>query len=325
MFNRFAKRNIFQNRVKTYCTNQTSQFKNKKVANLELNVQYEVENCNKDNVFDALREPLLNIEKNGAKIIKSKFISLFSPRLVELTEEIKNISSLEHLFAGNKSEYYSGELIVCKDMSHLQKCVLETGKCKILEEYINLYLDEHPEELNYKNARGMTALMLAALHSDTISTNNTVEILLKHGANVDIQDNNGKTALMHAAKHVICYSSVKTIKLLLAHNANVNLQDITDWTAIMHSLSPNNSPTTSKLLLDHGADINLMGIGDVSVLYLCFYGNVDDSILEAVLEKLDHCDVKIRGKKLIKCIKETRQSQDMIDIALKKGAKFSDM
>ena len=56
--------------------------------------------------------------------------------------------------------------------------------------------------------------MLAAGDSQYHSSNETVKILLKHGANVNLQDNDGYTALMRATEYSKTNSSQKTVKLL---------------------------------------------------------------------------------------------------------------
>ncbi len=53
----------------------------------------------------------------------------------------------------------------------------------------------------------------------------TVQILLKYGADPNIQNNDGKTALMYLCIDPEYDSKINTCKLLLDNGANINLQD----------------------------------------------------------------------------------------------------
>ena len=52
-------------------------------------------------------------------------------------------------------------------------------------------LEKLKSEINEKNEKGWTALMIACRNSNTKSSIKTVKLLLDYGAKVDVQNNNG--------------------------------------------------------------------------------------------------------------------------------------
>ncbi len=73
--------------------------------------------------------------------------------------------------------------------------------------------------------------MLAARNSRIDSSNETVKILLEHGANVNLQNKDGYTALMSAAQYSKTSSSNETVKILLEYGANKNMKNIDNKSA----------------------------------------------------------------------------------------------
>lgn len=290
-------------------------------------------------------------------------------RLEELTDEIKKIPDLEHLFIDDSEKNYSFGDFFTEKLNHLQKCVLKTSKYIILEEYIDLYLTAHPETVDYQNHQGITALMIASLESGNKSTEKTVEILLKHGVNVNLQDEDGWSSLIFSMQNE--YSTVGTVKILLENKANVNLCDNDGFTPLMHIFLKYSCEKTLeivKLLLEYGADVNLQDQDGNTALFFAFINNyfsdtlmkqIDllfehdvninleklkgDTLLsfvterfrrneqymrklfKMIIEKMEHCDVEIKGKKLIKYLYDNKIPKDLILITLDKGARFTDI
>lgn len=81
-----------------------------------------------------------------------------------------------------------------------------------------------PEQINYRNELGYTALMIACGYS-TRHTIKCVELLLQSGANPNLQNNCGETALMLASRSYSANVSPALITLLLQHGADVNIVD----------------------------------------------------------------------------------------------------
>ena len=96
------------------------------------------------------------------------------------------------------------------------------------------------------NPKNQSALMLAAFNGHT----QVVELLLSHGAEVNLCDNAGRTALIYAASG----SNEVTVELLLEKQANVNIADkVESWTALMFAAAEGQTKIV-KLLLGYQAD-----------------------------------------------------------------------
>ena len=78
--------------------------------------------------------------------------------------------------------------------------------------------------MNLQNNDGYTALMIAARYSNTTSTEKTVELLLKAGADVNIQNKKGYTALVLAAR----YSYTKSRQAMTSTEGTIKLL-LKDW------------------------------------------------------------------------------------------------
>ncbi len=91
----------------------------------------------------------------------------------------------------------------------------------------------------------------------TLNKTRTVQVLLRHHADVNAVDVNGRTALMCAAG----YHNVKVVDTLLKQGANVNARDHAGHTALILALNPYTAPTMSEewktvgCLLRHGASV----------------------------------------------------------------------
>jgi ankyrin repeat protein len=112
---------------------------------------------------------------------------------------------------------------------------------------------DHGAQVNLQNKLGKTALF----ESDQIPI---MELLLKYGANVNHQDILQNTILILKSDTRVAYGgyqeSVAVITLLLKHGAAVNLQNKFGVTALMHA-SRQGSMVVMRLLLAHRADIHL--------------------------------------------------------------------
>ena len=199
-----------------------------------------------------------------------------------------------------------------------------------MEEYIDVYLTQNPESINYQNKEGWTALTLASANSSALSTDKTVEIILKHRPDINLKDIDGWTPLMYAAINSQSTSSERTVELLLEHGANVNLQEDDGWTALMFSsrYSKNHSSEkTVELLLKYNADINIKNREDNDVLNVCILNPqfCTEGTIKIFLERTFNCDIEINNRKLIKRLWKAKFSDEIIELAIQRGAKLSDL
>ena len=116
-------------------------------------------------------------------------------------------------------------------------------------------------DVNETTDNNWTALMMAARNSRTVSSLETVELLLAAGADVNMQNDEGCTALMLASENSDTTSSLETVKALLAAKANANLKNLSGYNALMlASENSNDTPSlkTVKVLLAAGVDPSLV-------------------------------------------------------------------
>ena len=180
-------------------------------------------------------------------------------RIYNLFEKLIKINILKRIFIDNNIKYFKKYPHLYK-YPHLHKCVILTKEFPQLNEYIDEYLKLYSNTINNKDFGGRTPLILASMYSNYYSSDETVEILLKHNADINFQNNKGQTALMLSCQSSNVKSTVKTVTVLLKYGANVNMQDKKGYTALMFCSSSMNITCTTKslgLLIQHGADVNI--------------------------------------------------------------------
>ena len=117
----------------------------------------------------------------------------------------------------NSNEIYNiADYDECTNFTYLMKLVLLTRKYPDL----NNKIKDYKEQINMTTSTGITALMFSCYFSSTLSTFETVEELIKHGAELNKIDCNGETALMHASRNT--ESCVKTVRELIKNGADIN-------------------------------------------------------------------------------------------------------
>ncbi len=131
-----------------------------------------------------------------------------------------------------------------------------------------------PEAHGYNNR---TALIHASMNLNT----RKVQILLDHGVNVNAVQHLGETALMVVAQ---INGNINHIgKLLLKYGADPNIQDINGRTALHKALTNNNSMLV-RYLLEHGADPNIQDYNGRTVLFSISYAWCARDKLRILLE-----------------------------------------
>ena len=105
---------------------------------------------------------------------------------------------------------------------------------------------EDPKLLNARGPQGSTPFMYAVLYSDVA----TLAELLKKGANPNAHNDVNATALMWSA------TDLAKTQLLLAHGAEVNVVSNDSRTALMAAAARPGGAPVVKALLDRGADPN---------------------------------------------------------------------
>ena len=176
--------------------------------------------------------------------------------------------------------YIAGQKIAAVAEEEGKNLQFECSLLKITEcgdEYIEtiqciLKLDIN---INYKNAKGRTALMIASENGHE----QVVQTLVSTGANVNIQDNNGYTALMLACNT----NSYTIVNYLLQTGANPDIQRDDGDTAIIIACRNSHSDIV-KLLLQVNADPLISTTNGDTAFTLSVYVNSIE-IVEMLLDK----------------------------------------
>jgi len=126
---------------------------------------------------------------------------------------------------------------------------------------------KHGADVNAVSAGGCTALMPAAIEGHV----DCLEVLVKHGADVNVAANNGDTALILTAieGHVDC------VEVLVKHGADVNVAANNGDTASMEA-AYNGHVDCIEVLVKHGADVNAANAdGRTALMMAAGHGHVD--------------------------------------------------
>lgn len=113
------------------------------------------------------------------------------------------------------------------------------------------------EKVNNRTECGRTQLFDAAECGDY----DAAKLLIKHGADVNVQDFHGNTALITAADSSVYFHSkycLPIMRLLLKNGADPNLKNMHGVTALMKYSSSHYNPNGVILLLRYGADPDLV-------------------------------------------------------------------
>lgn len=127
------------------------------------------------------------------------------------------------------------------------------NKYEILEDL----LQTQKYSIDAVNCHGRSALMMAAKNNCI----NALEILIRHGAQLDLRDEMGATALFFAVR----MNSIECVKMLIQAGLDVNICDKTGNSAVFSAARLNNVECVS-LLINHGANVQHVDHFGMSVL-----------------------------------------------------------
>ena len=124
-------------------------------------------------------------------------------------------------------------------------------------------------DTNNVDEDGWTCLMYAV---DNNCSNEVLQAIIDHGADVNASNKNNYTALMIAREQ----KHVDAIHVLLKAGFNTNIVDEDGWTCLMYAVDNNCSNEVLQAIIDHGADVNATNKRNCTALMLaCEKGDVD--------------------------------------------------
>jgi ankyrin repeat protein len=154
-----------------------------------------------------------------------------------------------------------------------------------------------------------------ALHYATcLPETSYVELLLAHGADVNLKDKNGRTPLHWAAKK----GHLEVVKILVANGANIDPVDNQGYTPLLLAGLADQMEVV-KFLVDHGVDLNAQAHdGDTLLEYAARYKKLE--LFQYLLSK--KVSVNLRGKDTRSPLYSavTSESEEMVKKLLEAGA-----
>ena len=197
-------------------------------------------------VLDKHKQPHINLQSMAAIIVNACGLDSDSSLLEALIEHKNSDIDINHVY-----DLQGGNSLL------MEACAESHGKSSPAA--VELIL-KHKADVNQKNAKGQTALMMASVFAGDTSDPSIVKLLIDHGAKVDDADNSGNTALISSTIFSANGSDIEAIKLLLDNGADINKKGVNEHSAlaagILHyGLSSNFA--VIKLLVERGADVNI--------------------------------------------------------------------
>ena len=124
--------------------------------------------------------------------------------------------------------------------------------------------------VNWKDANGSTALIVAAQHHDNVDM---IKLLIEKGADVNADDKQGETALMMAAYNG--YADI--VRMLAEKGADLNMKNYQGSTALLRACADRPSADVVRVLIEKGADINIRdNIGQTALGEAMFNANKNE-------------------------------------------------
>ena len=199
---------------------------------------------------------------------------------------IKNNRQLHILLNNDTINTTTINTTTLHDLTYLHKLILSQNL------HIKLFLDTNKDIIDCQTRSGHTALMLACI----LNQYDTVDLLIKKGANVLLQNKYNETAFtlsLHnyelfkllVESNTICYDSLlieccsikndsRFIQLLLNKGVNVNSQNIYKMNSLMYLNCEFSNPETIGLLIDYKINLDMQDInGNTALILLCKYGD----------------------------------------------------
>jgi ankyrin repeat protein len=131
-------------------------------------------------------------------------------------------------------------------------------------EAVGRLLEERPDLLKARDFQSNGPLHLAVLEGDTAM----LRLLLEHGADASARGMNWQTPLHTALFEGPMPNVEESVTILLEHGARIDARDAFGGATPLHYAVSYGAPETARSLLEHGAGINLSADGGLTPLHV---------------------------------------------------------
>ncbi|MEI0563860.1 ankyrin repeat domain-containing protein [Brachyspira pulli] len=192
------------------------------------------------------------------------------------------------------------------------------------EEVLN-YINNKKVNINAKNDRGLTFLILSILHKQ----NEIAKILIKSGADIDLQDNLGLTALAYSLLH----DNDEMSKILIDSKADIHVKitvktgylDVKNVTLLMLTTNPE----IAKKLIEVGVNIDAqadfksymenMYLENITALILAIF-NDNTAKAEVLINSGANVNIKDRYGRTALYYAKRNNNTKIVQMLIEKGA-----
>ena len=223
--------------------------------------------------------------------------------LATVQELLTQHSDLRAQIDSLKDAWGNTALIVATEKEH-------TGIVKVLLEY---GANANKENNTFLYGAG-TALTRISERGD--SNLEIIDLLLRHGAQVDLQISGGNSALIVAAQN----RQIKVAaKLVREYRVNIHLKNNSGWTALMMA-SQVGCTEIVKLLLDQGAEVDNQDNNEWTALIIAsYYGNYE--IVKLLLKFGANVNIKARNYETALILASQEKHIEIVELLIEYGAK----
>lgn len=154
------------------------------------------------------------------------------------------------------------------------KELINKGKMDVAKNFESIPLEmarlliKNGADVNAKDVRGLTALIMAASEGHT----ETVKQLIDSEAEINAQDKYGLTPLMYAVPN-----KIEAMNLLVKNGADVNIRTVTGRTALINAAASGDAQSV-KVLLDNKADIYIKDASGKTAAEYAGRGGFEDTL-----------------------------------------------
>jgi ankyrin repeat protein len=198
------------------------------------------------------------------------------------------------------------------------KYLMTSPRGKINLEILDSAFSHRPEWITKKDQYGWSAMHWSSIWC----RKQAVEVMLKHGADINIRTTRGLTPLHLAMRLFYKSKSKKFIEFLIANGAGLNIQDDYGWTPLIEAIVQGNKVGV-EVLVSKGADINAKNNKGDNALHIAVQCSSCDIIKILLLNQEAQVNAKNKAGWTPLHFAAHTGRRDVAEILLRNGAEIN--